>query len=106
MIKENWVIDCNHFEPMLNGSNIIIRDNHDGDNGIGDKLMMVGFNQINNDIEAGIPEEFAGIICSAPKMFNAIKTIIEGVSNYNRTDLDWIVKTLKESIKYINEIPE
>ena len=49
MIKENWVIDYNHFEPMLNGSNIIIRDNHDGDNGIGDKLMMVGFNQINNE---------------------------------------------------------
>jgi hypothetical protein len=63
--------------------------------------MMIGLNQINSDIEAGIPDGWANLICATPKMYNAINTVIEGIYNHNKTDLDWIAKTLEKSLQYV-----
>ena len=100
MMKENWCLDCNQFEPMPK-TGTIIRDCLNDDNGVGSKLMMIGLNQINSDIKAGIPDGWASLICATPNMYNAINTVIEGINYHNKTDLDWIVKTLEKSLQYV-----
>lgn len=78
---KNWAVDCNQFEPMKHTS-IIVRNYTDGDNGVGDKLMIVGFNEINPDLDTeGLTIEDAVLIASAPKMQYTIAEVLSLLKN-------------------------
>ena len=72
----NWGVDSNWHEGMSNGSSIIVRDVSDGDNGIGQRLMIIGIDNVNSEIEAGLCYEDAVLIASAPFMQDTIAEIL------------------------------
>lgn len=73
---KQWVVDCNYHEPMLKSS-YIVRDCRDGDNGIGENLMIVGFDALNPGLESGgLSYENATLIASAPFLQSTILEIL------------------------------
>lgn len=79
---KKWGVDVNQFWPM-SGSDIIIRDSTPDDNGEGNILMIVGMNQVNPDIKAGISEEDAYLIAAAPELLTACENALRDIQKIN-----------------------
>jgi len=69
---KTWYVDCNEFSPMINGSQIVIRD--EGTNGEGTKLMLIGLGEVNEDLPR-LTHEQAYLIASAPVLLEALQNI-------------------------------
>jgi hypothetical protein len=95
---KDWYIDINQFKPMLNGSQIIIRDIEADDNAESENLMIIGLNEVNKDIKGGLSMKDAELICLAPKMKFAIDSILECINNTKIITLEDIKNILTKSI--------
>lgn len=93
----NWGVDSNWHEGMGNGCNIIVRDISDGDNGIGQRLMVIGINNVNSEIQAGLCYEDAVLIASAPFMQDTIIEILS-LLNDDTYNLDVIKSKLHKAL--------
>ena len=95
--SRNWAVDCNQFEPMKRSS-LIVRDCQDGDNGVGERLMIIGFNEINPDLDTkGLTYEDAELIASAPFMQDTIIEILS-LLNDDTYNLDVIKSKLHKAL--------
>lgn len=93
----NWGVDSNWHEGMIYGTSIIVRDISDGDNGIGQKLMVIGINSVNKEIEAGLCYEDAVLIASAPFMQDTIIEILSLLKD-DKYNLDLIKSKLHHAL--------
>jgi hypothetical protein len=76
-IKRNWFVDCNQYEGMINGSQSIVREDNNNNDGENDGIMIVGVNQINNNARGGLSEKDATLISACPDMYNALQYILK-----------------------------
>lgn len=94
----NWGVDCNWHEGMgNNGCDIIVRDVSKDDNGIGQRLMIIGINNVNSEIQAGLCYEDAVLIASAPFMQDTIIEILS-LLNDDKYNLDLIKSKLHHAL--------
>jgi hypothetical protein len=75
--KREWFVDCNEYEGMINGSQSVVRENNQDNNGENLGLMIIGVSEINNHSRGGLSEKDAILISACPDMLYALQSILK-----------------------------
>jgi hypothetical protein len=100
MDKRTWFVDVNEFEPMLNGSSLIVREYNNDNNGENDGLMIIGLNEVNRNIRGGLSCDDAYLIAAAPEMLKALQNLENDSGAIPKHAWDMVQNAIKKALGY------